>query len=185
MIAMTSIVCRFAILAALAFSGRSIFNLDSSWISQEGRPVELASLAGKPTVIVMAYTSCKAACPMTMKDLRAIERGLSSDARAGTRFAVVSFDSSGDTPERLKKFAQAHDLDLGRWVLLTGREGAVRGLAAVLGIKYKKNARGIFDHSNAISIVDREGVIRWQQQGLGADPGESVKKIEELFRDKK
>ena len=73
-------------------------------------------------------------------------------------------------PEALKKFASARDLDPSRWRLYHGDRAAVRELAMVLGIRYKKDARGDFDHSNVISILDREGVIRHQQVGLGQEP---------------
>jgi protein SCO1/2 len=52
----------------------------------------------------------------------------------------------------------------------------------VLGIRYKRDARGDFDHSNVISVLDREGVIRHQQLGLGQDPTEPASWLESLGR---
>jgi protein SCO1/2 len=97
-------------------------------------------------------------------------------------FALFSFDSERDRPDVLRTFASAHDLDPSRWRLHHGDRAAVRDLAMALGIRYKRDARGDYDHSNVISILDREGVIRHQQVGLGQEPTESANRLESLGR---
>ena len=44
-------------------SETSIFNLTSKWNTEEGDVIELKDLRGKTLVMVMIYTTCKAACP--------------------------------------------------------------------------------------------------------------------------
>src|SRR5690606_27397494 len=52
----------------------SIYNLPSTWTNQDGQDLELQELRGKVLVMVMVYTSCKAACPRLVADMRNIEK---------------------------------------------------------------------------------------------------------------
>ena len=54
-------------------SDLSIYNLPSVWTTQNGEDIELKVLKGDVIVMVMIYTSCKAACPRLVADMRAIE----------------------------------------------------------------------------------------------------------------
>jgi len=163
-------------------SGQSIYHASSAWADMGTKPVQLRSLRGKPVALAMVYTNCTTACPLILADLKRIESALSPEARERVWFALFSFDSERDRPEVLRKFASVHDLDPSRWRLYHGDRAAVRELAMVLGIRYKRDARGNFDHSNVISILDSEGVIRYQQVGLGQEPTESATWLESLGR---
>lgn len=169
--------------APTPLSGDSIYNADSTWTDQDGKSTPLSSLKGKIVVVAMVYTSCQGACPMTISDLKRIEKGLSDEAKKETRFAVFSFDTKRDTPTKLREFARARSLDPARWTLFHGKAVAVRKLAALLGIRYKRDSSGDFDHSNVISVLDRSGAIALQQNGLGQDPENTIKKINELVRE--
>ena len=163
-------------------SGQSIYQLRRAWSDVDGKSVMLRSLRGKPVALAMVYTSCTTACPLTIADLKRIEAALSPEARGRVWFALFSFDSERDRPEVLRAFAARRDLDPARWRLHHGDPAAVRELAMALGIRYKRDARGDFDHGNAISILDAEGVIRHQQIGLGQEPAESARLLESLAR---
>ena len=109
--------------------GRSIYNLDSNWTTQDGTSVGLDALAGGPIVAAMGYTTCKDICPAIVADMMWVEKHLPADAAARVHFAFFSFDSAVDTPARLKAYADEHGLDPGRWTLYHGDEDAVRELS--------------------------------------------------------
>ena len=71
-------------------SGESIYNLDSTWVNQDGGETKLSAFQGHPVVVAMVYTSCQAACPMTISDLKKIEEGLPASAKDQVRYAVFS-----------------------------------------------------------------------------------------------
>lgn len=146
--------------------GTSIYNLSSQWTDQNARDVALASLRGQPVVVVMAYTSCKDMCPLIVRNVQEIEGQLSSAQQAKIRFALFSFDSENDIPDRLREFASERKLNLSHWILLHGDGKDVQNLAATLGVKYRRISSGDYDHSNVITILDREGVIAYQQTSL-------------------
>jgi protein SCO1/2 len=164
--------------SAAADAGESIYNLSSAWQDQDGHALQPASLKGEPVVLAMAYTSCQASCPLIVEDMRKIERAL--PGKTQVRFVLASFDSKRDTPARLKTFASAHKLDKRKWTLLHGDDSAVRDLAAVLGVRYRKDADGEFAHSNLVSLLDAEGVIKFQQGGVQQKPEPFVARLKEM-----
>jgi len=165
-----------------SFSARetSVFQLDSKWTRQDGASVSLSSLAGHPTVLAMVYLSCSAACPLTVADLKKIEGALPEAVRNEVRFALFSFDPKRDTPEKLRDFLSSKSVDRKRWSAYQGTKVTVRKLAAVLGVQYKQSESGVFEHSNVITVIDRDGRIRHQQIGLKRDPRETVAILEEI-----
>ncbi len=162
-------------------SGTSIYNLTSSWTNQDGKSVMLDSLRGQPVVVAMAYTSCKDICPMIVADMVAIEDRAKEASLKGIRFAFFSLDSAIDTPERLTAYAHDHGLDPAHWTLYHGDDKAVRELAAALGVRYRRDASGGFDHSAIITILDADGTIVAQQPDAQVNTEEMVRKLTALF----
>ena len=161
--------------------GTSIYNLTSSWTNQDGQRVNLESLRGTPAVVAMGYTRCKDICPMIVADMVAIEDRAKASSLNGVHYAFFSLDSDVDTPELLTAYAKDRGLDLGDWVLFNGDDKAVRELAAALGVRYRRDASGGFDHSAIITILDAQGRIFAQQPDLTANTEEMVKKLSTLF----
>jgi protein SCO1 len=180
-LAAASVVPAFALDAVAPISGKSIYDLDESWTNQDGASAPLSSLLGKPIVAAMGYTSCKYICPAIVVDMLWIEKHLKPESAARVRFAFFSFDSQVDTPERLKLYAQGHGLEPERWTLFNGDEDAVRDLAAALGVHYRADEQGGYDHSAVISLLDAEGNIAFQQIGAQASSKELLDKLEAML----
>ena len=131
-----------------SISDESIFNLTSKWKTQDNKTIEIKDFKGKVTVMVMIYTSCKAACPRLVADMRDIESKIPKDKLSDLNFVLVSIDPEVDTPERLKTFAKANLMDAPHWTLLQGTKTTVQEFANVLAVKYKQIAPMDFSHSN-------------------------------------
>ncbi len=155
----------------------SIFNLTSKWHTQDDQTIELKDLKGDVLVIAMIYTSCKAACPRLVADMRNIYAKV--DDRS-IKYVLVSIDPETDTPKRLKEFAIENLMDHEQWIFLQGAIDDVREFSNVLAVKYKKISPVDFSHSNIISLFDKNGVLYYQQEGLGVDNKIIVTKIIEL-----
>lgn len=147
----------------------SIYNLDSSWTDQDGQRVAIPALRGTPRVVAMIYTSCKYECPLIVDEMKQVEHALSVDERARVGFTLFSFDPERDSAAVLKAYAAKRGLDESRWRLYTGTADAVLDLAAVLGMQIRKEPDGEFSHSTLITVLDRQGVIRYRMRGLGQD----------------
>lgn len=157
----------------------SVFNLEDSWTTQEGKSFRLSDFSGHPALLAMIYTSCKGACPLIIEDMKKIEAQLSPEVRKKVKFAAFSFDPKRDTVEKLAAYRQARNIPA-EWTLARGDAKAVRKLAAVLGMKYKKIGSGDFEHSNLITVLDKNGVVKGQQTGLGKSGKELAELLERL-----
>lgn len=160
-------------------SDLSIYNLPSKWTNQNGQNIEMKDLRGKVLVMVMIYTSCKAACPRLVADMRNIESRLPENIKDNVKLVLISIDPETDTPKRLKEFAIANKMDNDQWEFLRSTEENTREFAAVLAVNYKKIDPLNFSHSNIISVFNAEGELTFQQEGLGVNSDEAIKKITE------
>jgi len=157
----------------------SIYNLPSKWTNQNGENIEMKELKGKILVMVMIYTSCKAACPRLVADMRNIEEHLPENIKNNVKLVLVSIDPVVDTPKRLKSFAIENKMDSEQWVFLRSTEENTREFAAVLAVNYKKIAPLEFSHSNIISVFNADGELAYQQEGLGVNSDQTIQKITE------
>ena len=159
------------------FSEMSIYNLPSTWTTQDGKDIQLKDLQGDVLVMVMIYTSCKAACPRLVADMRNIEERLPKHSKENVKMIFVSIDPEVDTPERLKAFAKENLMDKDPWLFLRSNEANTREFAAVLAVSYKEISPIDFSHSNIISVFNHKGELVFQQEGLGVNSDNTIKHI--------
>lgn len=165
-------------------SEESVFNLSSRWRTEENKEIELKDLKGKVLVVVMIYTSCRAACPRLVADMRNIENQIPESKKGDIRYVLVSIDPEKDTPQKLKTFAIENEMDDDNWTFLQGDKTTVQEFANVLAVKYREISPVDFSHSNIISVFNRHGELVHQQEGLGVDNEETVRMIIETSNEK-
>ena len=49
---------------------KSLYQLDSTWTSDQGRRVKLGVLRGRPQVLALFFTRCEFACPIIVHDMK-------------------------------------------------------------------------------------------------------------------
>lgn len=162
-------------------SSNSIYQLNEDWLDQNNQIIKLSSLKGKPQVVAMIFTNCAYACPRIMFDLKQIESNLTEAQKKKVDFLLITFDTVRDTPAQLKKYANEHKLGA-HWRLLHGNDNQVREISLVLGVKYEQQKDKSFAHSNIITVLNHEGEIVHQQEGLGANSDLTISKILELIK---
>ena len=158
-------------------SDLSIYNLPSKWTTQDGKDIELKSLKGNVLVMVMIYTSCKAACPRLVADMRDIESKLDKNTKQHVKLILVSIDPKTDTPKKLKDFAIANKMNQDPWLFLRSSEENTREFAAVLAVNYKQISPIDFSHSNIISVFNPDGELIFQQEGLAVNNDKTITTI--------
>lgn len=166
--------CRKELEPNRPLTDRSVYQLENKWTSDVGRTIQLRILRGKPQVLVMFYSNCQWACPLMVHELKQIEAALSEKLRNEVGFVLITIDSKRDTVEALNDFRKAHELSTKRWTLLRSEPDDVRELAAVLGVNYRENALGQIAHSNVITILNRDGEIAGQIEGLNQGPNAAL-----------
>ena len=157
--------------AAAPLSNRSLYQLNSVWTTDGGATTELAALRGRPVVVAMFFAQCEYACPMLVNDVKRVREALPAAVREKTQIVLVSFDTERDTVASLQSYRQRNDLD-DSWTLLRGDAASIQDLAMLLGVKFKRDARGQFAHSNLITVLNSEGEMIQQRAGLQGDVSE-------------
>ncbi|HUS35983.1 MAG TPA: SCO family protein [Verrucomicrobiae bacterium] len=160
-------------------SDTSLYQLDSNWTTDQAKEIKLASLAGRPQVVTMFFANCVAACPILAHDMRKIEDALPEDIRTNVGFVLISFDTERDTPQALAKFRRARRIPES-WTLLTAKPDDILELAALLGVKFRKDSVEQFSHSNLITILNEKGEVTFQQTGLNRDPSNAASALQKL-----
>jgi protein SCO1/2 len=173
--------CCAEIASAAPLSDRSLYQLEAKWTDDSGKAVELSSLRGRPVVIAMFFASCTYACPVLVDDIKRLRSALPADVQEKAQMVLVSFDTVRDTPVALNAFRERSALD-DNWTLLRGEPEAVQDLAMLLGVKFKKEASGQFAHSNLVTVLNAEGEIAHQRNGLMGDMSEAAKAVELVAR---
>lgn len=147
----------------------SIYQAGGDWTDHHGNTFELGKLQGKNQVVVMAYTSCQHTCPILVQSMKQMYQEMTPEARAQTEFLLATLDTERDSVEVMKNFAAHNDLG-DNWRLIRSDEASTRMLANTLNIKYQFADNGDINHSNLISVLDKDG--RLVAQGVGvADSG--------------
>ena len=147
---------------------RSVYQLDSSWVEDNGRAIRLETLEGDMQLLALIYTTCTGACPVTVKSIQMFSRNMPADIKGRIRFLLVTVDPEHDTLAILRDYRRDMKLDR-RWKLLRGSPEDVRELAAVLGFNYEQIESGQFAHSNLVTVLDRRGEIVHQQNDFASD----------------
>jgi protein SCO1/2 len=124
----------------------------------------------------MAYTLCNQACPILVADLKRIEQLLPASLGEELGFVFISIDPQRDTPDQLRSYAEKMALST-NWQLLQGDSMGVLEMAALLGVRFRKELDGTFSHSNLITLLDKEGVIIFRLEGLRQDPALLIQTI--------
>ncbi|TXI31569.1 MAG: SCO family protein [Niabella sp.] len=160
----------------------SIFHLTTEWQDQHNKNMKLTDLRGKTLVVVMIYTSCKAACPLLVADMKKIEKQIKPSNLNKVSLVLVSIDPETDTPQRLADFAKTGGMDAPQWVFLRSNEAATQEFANVLSMKYKKISPIDFSHSNIISVFNTDGELVMQEEGTGINTKKVANEVNDLVR---
>jgi protein SCO1/2 len=166
--------------ASACLSDKSLYQLDSVWTNDAGAAVKLSSLRGRPQIVAMFFANCTYACPLLVYQMKQMEAALPASLRGRIGFTLISFDSERDTATALHQYRQQHGLNNDRWTLLRGGPEDVIEVAALLNVKFKKDAQGQYLHSNQITLLNAEGEIAYQELGLSMNRDELIHRATEL-----
>ncbi|WP_287818213.1 SCO family protein, partial [Idiomarina sp.] len=168
--------------AAEVSHSQSVYQIDASWKTHQKNELKLSELEGTPVIISMIYGSCTTACPVLVHDVKRLYSKLDEDTQKHVKLVMVSFDTNRDTPEALADYVKQYKLNNDNWLFLNGSEQDIRTLATVLGVRYRQRPDGDFDHSNLITILDKQGVIAERIEGLSQPMDKPAKVVTKLVR---
>jgi protein SCO1/2 len=148
--------------------------------SAHERRVALADLRGKVLAVTFVFTTCSSSCPILTAKLAEIGRALGSDFGTRYAFVAISVDPLNDTPERLRRYAEAFDANAPGWHFLTGPPGDIADVVRRYGAYARKSERGDVEHLFLTSLIDRAGMLRVQYLGTRFDTREMLRDLQAL-----
>jgi protein SCO1/2 len=153
--------------------------------NQDGKRLSLKDLRGKVLAITFIFASCADNCPLLTAKMVGIQDRLGSAFGEKVYFVSITVDPERDTPDVLKRYADAHKANPAGWAFLTGTPAEIREVAKRYGIFYKKTSRGDVDHTFLTSLVDQSGTLRVQYMGVRFNPDEMLRDLQSLVKETK
>jgi protein SCO1 len=148
-------------------------------IDQAGRTVKSESLLGRPLVVSFVFTTCREACPLiTVQLARAQARARAERLDERVRFVSITLDPVTDTPDALRRYADAYGIDLAGWHFLTGPPDDVTRVVHAFGLTPVGRERIV--HGSLVVLVDSEGRIAERRTDLELDPDRLLAALRKL-----
>lgn len=144
----------------------SVYNLEGTWLTQDGESIQLVDLSDEFQLVCMIFTACPGACPNLIGDMLSIDTALELKTKEKLNYLLVTIDPDNDSPERLSRFAEMHNLNTDRWTLLQGEKDNIRKLSNLLGVEYKKYENGSFGHTNYLILLNKKGEVIYRLHGI-------------------
>jgi protein SCO1 len=152
---------------------------------QDGKRLALKELRGKVLAITFIFASCADTCPLLTAKMAGLQSRLGTDFGSKVFFVSITVNPERDTPEVLKRYAEAYNANLSGWAFLSGTNAEISEVAKRYGIYYKKTLRGDVDHTFLTSLVDQNGTLRVQYMGVRFDPDEMLRDLRSLVKEAK
>ncbi|AZN40086.1 SCO family protein [Paenibacillus albus] len=130
----------------------------------DGKNVTLENTNGKVRVIYFFYANCPDICPPTTYLMTQVQDKLKASGNFGkdVEFMSITFDPKRDSLAAMKEFAGKFDIDASGWKFL--REDSEEETAQLMknfGLGLAKDpSTNLFTHTDTITFVDKQGVVR-------------------------
>ena len=131
--------------------------------NQDGKPISMRSLRGKPVVVTFLYTTCEETCPIQAQTIRGALDQLGHDVPA----LAIAVDPPRDTPERAQAFL-AKQRASGRIDFVLGSRAELRPVWKGFGRIQPQSVRR--EHQARFTLVDKRGYQRVGYPGSEATP---------------
>jgi protein SCO1 len=130
--------------------------------NQDGEPVSMRALRGRPVLVTFLYTTCEDSCPAQAHVVRGALDELGHDLPA----LAIAVDPPRDTPERARAFL-SEQRALGRLDFVLGSRAQLRPLWKGFAIQPQSVTR---EHQARFTLVDSRGYQRVGYPGSEATP---------------
>jgi protein SCO1 len=135
---------------------------DFELTNQDGEPITMRELRGKPVVVTFLYTTCEDSCPVQAQTVRGALDQLGHDLPA----LAVAVDPPRDTPERARAFL-SEQRALGRIDFVLGSRRQLKPLWDGYFVQPQSVTQ---EHNARFTLVDAKGFQRVGYPGAEATP---------------
>lgn len=147
-------------------------------IAHDGVERSLASMRGRPVLVMFAYAHCTTVCPVIVRDVLTAQAALST-SRARPVLLIITLDPWRDTPSRLPAIAHDWKLPAGDAWLLGGEPERVEAVLTAWKIPRRRDERtGEVTHPSLVYVVDAKGRIAFATTGSAEMIAALVRRLE-------
>ena len=141
---------------------QGLFAPDFELRNQDGEPVSMRALRGRPVIVTFLYTHCEDTCPIQAQTVRGALDELGHDLPA----LAIAVDPPNDTPPSARKFL-AEQRVTGRIDFVLGSRAQLRPVWTGFGVRPQRITE---EHNARITLVDARGIQRVGYPGSEATP---------------
>lgn len=136
-------------------------------INQYGDTISTSIADGKISVVQLFFTSCEGICPVISGNMTSVQKAFAGNENV--RMFSLSVDPGRDSVSALHAYSKRFKCDSVQWNLLTGDKKViydyVRYQLRLPAIEEGDGGEEDFIHSDYITLIDREGIIRGYYTG--------------------
>jgi protein SCO1/2 len=152
--------------------------------TQEGKEVKFYDdlIRGKVVAINMMYAECEGICPIATSNLVRVQELLGERVGRDVFMYSLTLQPELDTPQRLKEYAEMHDVKPG-WLFLTGVRADIQQLRYCLGF-FDLNPAVDSDRATHTGMVriGNDAYGRWTTSPALTSPEQIVATIKHVDR---
>lgn len=130
---------------------------------QHGQRLTNEDLRGHIVLYNFTYTRCTEPCPATSAVMQEVQAQLEQIATRGlpVMLVTITVDGEGDTPERLRAYADEMGANTNVWRFLTGDATRLKQvIGGGFGVYYTAGENAAFTVDPTFILVDGAGIIR-------------------------
>jgi len=136
-------------------------------INQYGDTISTSIANGKISVVQLFFTSCEGICPVISGNMTAVQKAFAGNE--SVKLFSLSVDPARDSVSALLAYSKRFKCDSLQWNLLTGDKKLIydyiRYQLRLPSVEEGDGGEEDFIHSDNITLIDREGIIRGYYTG--------------------
>jgi len=136
---------------------------------QNGAPLNLAKLRGKPLLLGFVHTSCKGPCELMTAKMKQVDEKLGAHLDTKITMITITTDPDHDGPAQMLAYAKAQGADQPGWFFLSGKPADVRRVLAAYNI-HIESEEDEMTHVLDLFLIAPNGTRQRQYEGLNTSP---------------
>jgi protein SCO1 len=130
---------------------------DISLVDQNGKPVVLSSLKGKPLLVDFIYTSCPGPCRTITLSMEGVAAKLGPALGPRVAFVSISIDPEHEGPPQLLSYAKKLNAERAGWLFLSGGPEEIDSVLAAFHLKRERAPDGEIEHLEEVILIAADG----------------------------
>lgn len=136
--------------------------------NEDGRAIHLSQFRGKALLLTFIYTRCPLPdfCPRVTHNFAVLEKSLSASPElyAKTHLLCASFDPDGDTPARLRSYAETYMGSMApkafaHWDFAVSSKAELKPMAQWFDVGLTNEANGTITHTLSTTLIGPDGKV--------------------------